>query len=131
MFFKKNMSQQNLINEAIDELTSLGKELINKKKKFTATDFIDILEQIEEFAIENFQSYTSTQIKNITLKSIQQLQEFVKDFVDEQTYSIIKTILIGAPTLYNIIERALLKRLDVNGDGEISMEECCSCFGKS
>ena len=123
------MSKQNIINEAIDELTSLGKELIKKKKTFTSTDFIDIMENIEEFALENFQSYTSTQIKNITLKSIEQLQEFVKDIVNEETYAIIKTILIGAPSLYNIIERALLFRLDKNGDGEISMEECCSCFG--
>ena len=120
--------QKNLINKSIEDALKLGKKLI-EEKKISVTDFLMVVEAVEEYSIENFQSYTNTQIKEITLKALDQLKDFTKEFVDEDTYKIIQTVMIGAPTLYDMIERALLKHLDTNNDGEISMDECCSCFG--
>ena len=122
--------QQNLINESIEDALNIGKKLIEDKKKVSITDFLTVVEAVEEYSMENFQAYTNTQIKSITLKALEQLKDFTKEYVDEDTYRIIETVMIGAPTLYDMIERALLKNLDTNGDGQISMDECCSCFGK-
>ena len=121
--------QQNLINKSIEDALQLGKRLIQEKQQISISDFLSVVEAVEEYSLEHFQSYTNTQIKQITLKALDQLKDFTKEFVDEDTYKIIQTVMIGAPTLYDMIERALLKHLDTNKDGELSIQECCSCFG--
>jgi hypothetical protein len=97
---------------------------------FDQHDYAIAAEALEEFVFGNYGEFTRDQRKQITLHALTELQGFVAPYISEEASAGIAAAALLAPTLFDIIEKALLKQFDANGDGKISPQECCpGCFG--
>jgi hypothetical protein len=95
------------------------------ERDFTGEDFIDIGERLEELIFRDYPELTPEQQKGLALKVLRRTADFVLPKIeDEATKVVIQSLLMVAPGLFDVIRKALLKKFDLDGDGEISPAEC-------
>lgn len=117
------------VADAISDSFEMIKGTIDAKH-FDKDDYVTAAEVLEEFVLTNYSDFTREQIKSVTLHSLEELKEFVAPYLSDEANAGITAAAMLAPTLFDIIEKALLKQFDKDGDGKISPQECCpGCFG--
>jgi hypothetical protein len=123
-------STGSVIAERIDAMLVKIQEEIDERD-FTGDDFVSIGERLEELVFDTYPQLTKEDHKAITLKVLNRVASFVLPHMDEPGKAVVNALLLVSGSTFDAIYKAILKKFDLDGDGEISAAECHAvCCGK-
>ena len=107
------------------------------ERDFTGDDFLIVNQRVQELVLTQHGGLSEVQQKSLVMTILRRVADFLLPKIkNEAARTAIGVFLLSSGTLFDVLRAAFLKRFDLDGDGEVSVQEfndvckTCCCFPK-